>query len=638
MKMNSKYQSHLYLIVLLVFLYVQNLTAQSLRDSTNYLFPKKKNRLLLQAQKHINTLNINSDFFYKTHYKNFNFGIDSKINTAYFLAGNQSYRTARKIKIYTDYFFAKYFKSGFYISHNFFNDDKRLSISSAEVNQMMLYSTLGLENFQLNLFGGISKNSQVNNTDTGPIYGAEGFIDSYKFENQIVTAKFHLSNEDISPRKNLLRNFEVSLLSLVSPDFTNTLGFGYFERGKDFYIPIDSLNGEFFNTTHNIENRLEQNYFVSEEVLFSISQNLKISASGKVSGQDINRKKRYINPNFVTVSTFDPNMQRFVLDFSGGINYINSKSMFFIKINYFEKEETFDVNPIIGANEILFQTRQNQEERKNNISKLGYLSLGGNYKLNNSNIFSLSLFHRKLSYDTPSEENYDDRDELLTMLHFRYTHIFSYLFKMNFNLEGSINHVVYLFSERSSNNNINRILRFSSEGIYSGKNVSSFNKAEVSANYTVYDFEDIIPNSKSFVYRQVLLRDSSSVYFSKLFGLRFLGYLKLAEQGQFKWQEFTEKPFQFRQEIYAEPLFLYKIWIVKIGAGLRLFTLNISNFENQNLKPLSEYFSIGPSFIANSDLTNNLRFILHGWYEFIKSNNNFNEQNLNFNLNLNWRI
>ena len=72
-----------------------------------------------------------------------------------------------------------------------------------------------------------------------------------------------------------------------------------------------------------------------------------------------------------------------------------------------------------------------------------------------------------------------------------------------------MNHIVYIYAEESANNNINRILRLSTGGTYSGANVSSTNSFEVSANYTVYDFEDLVPNYQSYSFRQFTAMDSS---------------------------------------------------------------------------------------------------------------------------------
>ncbi len=612
---------------------------QAFPDTSNYIFPHdKENLLIVTTDKHINTFNVSGNLFYAKSFANFNAMLDAKASSAYFSSSNESFRASQKIKFALDYAPFEHLKTGALVNRNYFNDDKRLSISNAEVNQVLLYAGINYGNAELNLFGGISNNLQMNIRDNGLTYGAEGYFDNLKMEDQFVSGKFHFSNEDISPRKNYERAADISLQSVISSSFTNQINLGYRETRRDFYLEIDSLLGEEFVTEKNIEKRVEENFFAEEKMFYNFTKNFRFVFSGKIFGQNINRAKKYVNPDYVTISSFDPRMERFALDFSSGINYASPEISAFAKINYYEKEETFSVGQIEGANEILYQLRMKQEERKNNISKLAFLTAGASYEITPKNKLSLTLFHRKLVYDTPSEENFDDRDELLTMLRLRYSKKFSYLFRMNFDLEGSMNHVVYIFSERSSNNNIKRILKLAVAGIYEGKNVLSRNEAEISANYTVYDFEDIIQNSQSFAFRQVVFKDSTSAALSKNFGIKFYGYAKLSEQGEFSWEEFAEKPFQFRNEIFAEPSFFLNVYFLKLGAGLRYFSLKTYGYEKLNLRLTSEYLSLGPSFFAQGRISNKLRLDLRGWYEFISGDNNFQNRNLNFNFHLNWKI
>ena len=125
------------------------------------------------------------------------------------------------------------------------------------------------------------------------------------------------------------------------------------------------------------------------------------------------------------------------------------------------------------------------------------------------------LFHRKLKYDTQSDENFDDRDELLSILRLYYVKGITPFFDLFFNLEGSLNKTVYLFAERSSNNNTRRVIKFSGGGDYKIGILRSKNEAIVSANYTVYDFEELNPNLSSFSFRQLYLKDSTQVKLSK---------------------------------------------------------------------------------------------------------------------------
>ena len=117
----------------------------------------------------------------------------------------------------------------------------------------------------------------------------------------------------------------------------------------------------------------------------------------------------------------------------------------------------------------------------------------------------------------------------------------------------------------------NRIIRLRTGGDYSGSNVKSFNSFEVSANYTVYDFEDITTNYPSYSFRQFTAIDSTTIQLTNDVSLFAYGYLKLSEIGDFKWDNFTARPTRFLEELYLEPRFILNYERTIFSIGLRLF-------------------------------------------------------------------
>lgn len=94
-------------------------------------------------------------------------------------------------------------------------------------------------------------------------------------------------------------------------------------------------------------------------------------------------------------------------------------------------------------------------------------------------------------------------------------------------------HTVYLYSQKSSNNNWNRVIRFTSKSFFEpGEGFGTFGTFSVLANYTVYDFEDIISSVKSYSFRQMNLKDSMIVKFTRHFGADIYGELKFYERGR----------------------------------------------------------------------------------------------------------
>ncbi len=614
--------------------------AQQSADSSSFFFPINKiNRLQISSNKHLNTLNFRGNIFYKKDFGNVNYAVDGGYSSAYFFATQKSFRSSHLINTYADYSFYNWLASGFYLKRSYYNDDQRLAISSAEVNQGMLYTKIKLRNiFNIISFGGISNNIQAGLNDSGPIYGVEGNIYRLGIEDLDFNGRFHFSNEDISPRKNSLRNINFILKTVGNNIFQNYLFAGFNETRKDFYTPIDSTLSSVFDVTNNIESRTESNYSIKDKFRVFLSKKSHFDISGKINKKNVARSKRYILSSLATTSTFDPIVNRLSINIVGAFSHIEEDLQVSVNGGFNSREETFTVKEIDGANDIFYSLRQNQESKKDNVSKLEFITGSLKYNLSSKNILYFSLYQRKLKYDTPSEENFDDRDELLTMLRLRFTRKFNPFFTMHFNLEGSQNHLVYIFAERSSNNNIKRILKFSGEGVYRGKYVTSKNSAEVSANYTVYDFEDITQNYQSYAFRQFIAKDSSSIRISRLFSINTFAYTKISEQGEFSWKSFSEKPFQYRSEIYAEPSLFLTYNLFNIGLGLRYYELKNYNYSLLQLTPVSDYSSLGPSLRIITPFSEIIRLSFYGWYEFVNKDNTPTQKQTNFNLSFYWNL
>jgi hypothetical protein len=242
-------------------------------------------------------------------------------------------------------------------------------------------------------------------------------------------------------------------------------------------------------------------------------------------------------------------------------------------------------------------------------------------------------------YNTPSDLNNDDRDELLSMFGFKYTRTLTPFFKLFTSLQGSINKTIYIFKERSANNNTLRVLKLLAGGDIQLKNFSSKNNAEVSANYTVYNYEDLNPNLKSFSFRQLALRDSTTIHLFRTTYFRFLGYMKFSEQGDFQWNGFTNNPVRYLDERYAEPTFEYRFRNISFSFGLRYFALFTYLFDKNGSKYIqSIYSSTAPLSIINYSISNSLSINIKGWYEFIDTESNQKKELVNLFIRVNWNI
>jgi hypothetical protein len=289
-------------------------------------------------------------------------------------------------------------------------------------------------------------------------------------------------------------------------------------------------------------------------------------------------------------------------------------------------------------NQIFYEQRKESEEQKNNTSVYGTIAFGSDYLISDKDRVSLNIYQSKLKYDTPSILNDDDRDEILTLVKLEYYKIINPFFSLFTNIEGSQSHLVYLFASKSSNNNINRVLRLRTGSELNSSRISSANIFEVSANYTSYDFEDLNSNLRSFSYRQFTALDSTQINLIKRINLNFLGYIKISEQGDFNWKSFSEKPKRYLRELFLEPKVVFNTDIFSFAFGVRYFNLSTYNYEEKNRVFDNSYSSYGPVSIISGRVYKSLTFNFWGYYEIVSLSNSQTHQQGNMNLNINWNF
>ncbi len=118
---------------------------------------------------------------------------------------------------------------------------------------------------------------------------------------------------------------------------------------------------------------------------------------------------------------------------------------------------------------------------------------------------------RLLNYDTPSDLNADDHDELVTSADLRYNKVLSDELAANVDITASRTHLVYLRSDRSSQNNITQSLSFGTDAFYAAPTLLTHVHAEIFVNYTVLDYLNSLPSLQAvgnYLLRGITVSDS----------------------------------------------------------------------------------------------------------------------------------
>ena len=618
------------------------ITAQIPGDSLSFVKSiYSKPYLFSSFEKQLKTYNLREQFNYGNQTENLFLGINQTFISTIIKSNDISVRDNAFFSFLGEYKLAENFAVGAHTNYNIYADDKKLAINNSSLFNSSVYTKYyPAKRISFTPFVGFSRNEQIGIVDEGPIYGAEALLNNYSFNEFNLYSELKFQNEDIAPRKNTIYNIKFNIDKTFENSFRNQLLGVYSEQRKDFYFNTDSLTMSEFNITKNIQSRTEEKYSIVDRLRIArLLSNVSLNVEGSIDWRTIDRDTRYVSLSSITSSSFDTQIEEFRINLNSYLRYSTKNITTTLRLNFSEREEKHKAKYIDGSSEIIFEDRDEQEKRKNNTSKHITLSAEGSFNISTKDRISLSLFHRKLIYNTPSDLNNDDRDELLSMFGFQYTRRLTPFFDLYSIIQGSINKTVYIFKERSANNNILRVLKLIAGGNIRLKYLSSKNSAEVSANYTVYDYEDLNPNLKSFSFRQLALRDSTTIKLFRTTYFKFLGYLKFSEQGDFQWSGFANNPVRYLDERYAEPTFEYRFKNISFSFGLRYFALSTYLFEEDGTKYIqSIYSSTAPLSIIKYSISNAIDLNIKGWYEFINTEANQKRELVNLFIRVNWNI
>ena len=118
-----------------------------------------------------------------------------------------------------------------------------------------------------------------------------------------------------------------------------------------------------------------------------------------------------------------------------------------------------------------------------------------------------------------------------------------------------------------------------------------------------------------------------------------MGFVKFSEQGDFNWDGFANNPIRYLDERYAEPTLEYRFRYISFAIGLRYYSLTTYTYNEDNQKEMRSYYrSTAPLSIISVNLSNSVQINLRGWYEFIRTENNVDQELVNLFLRVNWNI
>lgn len=510
------------------------------------------------------------------------------------------------------------------------------------INRASIHSALAGLSFELNRIGtitpsvGVKSDNQIGQRDNGVSYRINSQIGELDLSGYKTNFYGRFSEDRITPRKGESHAAILSIEKTFLERTKDNLRVQFLRNRRDFYFPADSLVSISFGVTNNIEQRIEEILDVTNRLDYGVGNNFLFTFNTSLHQRGISKNINYKSSLALVGTLFNTDISEFRFDTFIQGQYRDGRTSASLRLAYGERDEDHEAKSFVGADRNQFDLRQRSERRKNNGTRRTALSGNLQFTATRDNILGLTGFASLLRYDTPSAENTDDRDELLMIFGFSDQQVFGRNLTVSVSADAVLNHIVYLFADRSANNNWNRVFRLSPRIEYRPSSaLRTTNAFEVLANYTVYDFEEQVFSVRSFSFRQFSFVDSTTYQLSRRVALDLSARVKLYERGQLRWKEFRERPVNYFEDRTFSGQFRYTPNTgISVAAGFRYFSLTRFQYEERERVFENRFVNYGPTCLIEWSMNRNSRILLTGWYEIQKQSGGFSESISNLAMNI----
>lgn len=443
-------------------------------------------------------------------------------------------------------------------------------------------------------------------TDHGAMYGFNvntPYLNLSEYYNKF---DFSLQGEDFGSRENRDLNFRYCVNKDFYTDTSDSLVISYTKKRRDNYnsgdgniLYIESLYQDIANIFHTLR------YRVSDIVKLQVKSDFT-SRKTQVSKLD-------------TPGTTESRAKRDISSFNEiSLRLSTDRLQESIRLSYSTQNQKTEVPDSLKSSPFSFLFSYVSPDFKSSRLTLSNVLNYSFFKRDTlfSN-FGISLFR----YDTPEELNFDDRDELRINASLSEVHYFSPILKLRLNASVNLKHLVFIFGEKSANNNWMRIFRLNPEITYRPDNKFKWYQSyEVLANYVDYDFEEQFNpiDIRSYVFRKFTMLHLINREINKKMSINVNYKLELEENGKFIWDKWTEVLIATRNNHYSKIYLNYEIFsgaTVSLGGVFYKRTEQYHITDNSTgsaRSSLNDYISYGPSLEVNYHPHSKLLFTFTG--------------------------
>jgi hypothetical protein len=325
------------------------------------------------------------------------------------------------------------------------------------------------------LGGKIDQKEQANldSREDGLSYGLSG---SWRptFSKTQTTLKLSLSGDKLSAGHSSFRQLTASVKRRLFRAARMTLSFDDQERGRtNLFGPVD-------------DTVLKRQDRINRALTFKVETPLPRQHSLNMSLSTTDRRIEYSLPEGPDQEVAEQNSRKTLQSFSAQL-------------------AGRPLGQLSFSGDFSWQQGKNDFGRDINDEDLEEISLAASLgtALSPRDSLGFSGLVARTSYDAPHPDNYNDRDNFSSAIKLTYHHTFSEALTLIGEATVNLNHLVYLRSQRSANNNWGRLYAlYPALLIRPWDNLTVHQRFSISANYTEYDFEDLFTDIKSNIFRQ----------------------------------------------------------------------------------------------------------------------------------------
>lgn len=239
-------------------------------------------------------------------------------------------------------------------------------------------------------------------------------------------------------------------------------------------------------------------------------------------------------------------------------------------------DRRYDLENTLNLPDVNFRRLLARERLKDYRRRLHSWDAQLNWQMSRKNRLTVQVSNRYLQYDTPSEENYDDHDELTHGITMGFERTWSKRLFTRYSVIGNLRQYAFLFRQRSQENYSQYALRFAFDYRWNPwPRLSLSGSQYIYVTYNVKTFSDRNRTDRST--RNLETRQEFRWQPSRKWVLRGSFYQKGTHLSYLNWTEFSETPLDTNTfattEIMLERNMRWgKGLVVQVGAGYKHFS------------------------------------------------------------------